>query len=273
MATITMTETRSADPLDSSKWTTPQELCLLQSIMLYKPVGLHKHFRMLSIFDTLLSSGTIPQPISNHPHCSSIAGIWQKLNSLYDLKALDEREDALFGDVTANDDDDENATVIDYWREFELIGHDFTQRMWEQRFADTDEVWSDDGDGTDRRVREDTVPESDNPRSSPVGSVRGTRSSGRRAAVGRRLAEVKQDDSPAGASSGKGSRRTSKAASPSVKDEEDTEMQDVSQVDEDSEDEEDDSDQNETEDDSRKGRPSRGRGGRRQRGRRGRRGK
>jgi len=264
-----MTETAS-DALDPARWTTPQELCLLQALTRYKPVGMHKHFRMLSILDALLTSGTIPQPFSDHIHASTAEGIWKKLKSLYDLAALDEREDAIFADIPADEDGDD-AGVVEYWREFDL-GGDFERAMWDRRLAEDEEVWSDDGDVPDVRMRESTIGDSEDPRSSPVGSLRGTRSSGRRAA-GRRLTEVKQEDSAAG--SGKGSRRTSKAASPSVKDEEDTEIQDADQADEEgSGDEEDESEQEETEDDGKKaGRTTRGRGGRRGRGRRGRRGK
>lgn len=269
MATITMTETETGS-LDPSQWTTPQELSLLQSITRYKPVGIHRHFRMICILDSLLTSGTIPLPYTDHSHASSTAGIWRKLGSLYDLKALDEREDVIFADVPADDEDG----VVEYWREFELLGYDFQARMWECRLAETEELWSDDEGLPEMRLRESTIADSDDMRSSPVGSVRGTRTSGRRTAVGKRLAEVKQEESPV-AGSGKGSRRTSKAASPSVKDEDDVEMRDADQDDdEESDDEEDESDQDDTEDDNRKGRSVRGRGGRRgTRGRRGRRGK
>lgn len=266
-STITMTEP-PPESLDPTKWTTPQELCLLQALTRYKPVGTHKHFRMLSILDTLHTSGTIPQPLPDHPHASTADGVWKKLNSLYDLAALDEREDAIFADIPA--DEDVNEKTVEYWREFDL-GGDFERDMWDRRLAEGEEVWSDDGEVPEVRMRESTIGDSEDPRSSPVGSLRGTRSSGRRAA-GRRLTEVKQEESVTG--SVKGSRRTSKAASPSLKDE-DTEMHDADQDDEeDSGDEEDESEQGETEDDSRKaGRTTRGRGGRRGRGRRGRRGK
>lgn len=267
MSTTTSTAVEtSSDPLDPSKWTTSQELCLLQSLVRYKPVGIHKHFRMVSILNSLLTSGTIPQPVSDHPHASTAEGVWRKLGSLYDLKSLDEREDAIFGD----------ADDVEYWREFELGESDFGGEMWERRLADDDETWSDDGEATDVRLRESTIADSDDPRSSPVGSLRGTRASGRRA-VGRRLAEVRQEDSVGG--SGKGSRRTSKAASPVVKEEEDTEMQDAEEDGEGSGEGEgegaDESEQEETEDDSRKGgRSTKARSARRSaRARRGRRGK
>lgn len=239
--TTTTTVEPSSDPLDASRWTTPQELCLLQSLTHYKPVGIHKHFRMVAILNALLASGTIPQPVTDHPHVSTTEGVWRKLGSLYDLKSLDEREDAIFADI-----DD-----VEYWREFELNDHDFGGKMWERRLADEeDEDWSAEEEAADVTMRESTIADGDDPRMSPAGSVKGTRASGRRAAD-RRLAEVKQQETAAG--SGRASRRTSKAASPSVKAEEDTEMQDAGDGEEASGEEDDESGQDETEDDSRKG--------------------
>lgn len=230
---------------------------------------------MLSIHSALLASNTIPRPVSEHPHASTPEGIWRKLESLYDLKALDEREDAIFADVVDDDVEDGDVETEEYWREFELPADGFEAEMWGRRLAGEEEEWSGDETGEREHRRESTVIEdSEDSRSSPVdaGSVRGTRSSGRRVAAGRRLVEVKQEGSVRG-----GSRRTSKAASPSVA-EEDTEMQDADaqdENDEDSDEEDADSDGGDTTEDDRKGtKASRGRGGRRgARGRRGRRGK
>lgn len=269
MAAITIEEQKMSETeLDPGHWTVPQELCLLQAITDCKPVGLHKHFRMLNIIETLQNSGTIPQHSGKHKHCSTSDGIWRKLESLYDLKALDEREDAIFADLP---NDSEDGAAAEYWREFELKGNDFEQQMWDRRLAPAgDEDWSEE-DRSSTRMRESTVADSEDPRSSPVGSVRGVRSSGRRTAT-RRLAEMKQDGSPAG-STGKNSRRTSKAATPSIRDEEDTEMHDVDDEDEGDNDDEEDSEQEEMEHDSKKGMTTRARGVRRGRGRRGRRGR
>lgn len=52
--------------------------------------GIHKHFRMLQIRQFLLDNRYI-HPKAPH---TSITGLWRKLNTLYDLSALDEREDA-----------------------------------------------------------------------------------------------------------------------------------------------------------------------------------
>lgn len=241
---------------------------------------------MLSIQSFLLSSGTIPQPTTDHPHVSTPAGIWRKLESLYDLKALDEREDAIFADVVDEDGDEEGSggevDRQEYWREFELPADGFEAEMWGRRLADGgEEDWSGDEGVGRERDQESTIADSEDMRSSPVdaGSVRGTRSSGRRIAAGRRLAEVKQEGSVTGSGKG-GSRRTSKAASPSIAGD-DTEMQDAGDGQDDNEEDSDeegaDSDQDETtEDDRKSAKAARGRGGRRGgggRGRRGRRGK
>lgn len=263
------TQRTSPNPeLDPSKWTNDQELTLMKAITNYKPAGMHKHFRMLAIHDYMLQSGTVNQETDLH---TSIPGIWAKLDQLYDLKKLDEREDAVVGDTF-----DEKGKVIDeYWRDFELPAGedgDFERLMWEKRLAPEGSRSSsaDATTGEGRLRRESPVADSDDPRSSPIGAgstrgsaTRGTRSA-RKAGGANRLAEVKDEVKHEGRSS----RRTSKAASPV---DEDTEMQDVENVEEEegSEEEEESEDQDESQEDT----PTRqrGRGGRRGRGRRGRR--
>ena len=48
---------------------------------------MHKHFRMLSISQHLRNHGHNPK---SEPH-TGIPGIWKKLDSLYNLRVLDER--------------------------------------------------------------------------------------------------------------------------------------------------------------------------------------
>ena len=54
-------------------------------------IGMHKHFRMLSISNHLTTHGHTHPVLAPH---TRIPGIWTKLRELYDLGALDEREDA-----------------------------------------------------------------------------------------------------------------------------------------------------------------------------------
>ncbi|KAI1611669.1 chromatin modification-related protein EAF7-domain-containing protein [Exophiala viscosa] len=241
---------------DLSQWTDDQESALLQAIVRWKPVGLHKHFRMIAIRDHLLAQGIIGP---DDPHTTS-TGIWKKLDSLYDLAKLDEREDSI---IDAGDDT---------FRDFELPREDFEELMWQKRLAP---------DGTqspDWSRRESTVADTDEPRSSPVpGSVKPSRP-GR---VSRRSGRVSQLQNEVETES-KGSRRTSKANSVAEVDE-DQVMEDAGEEDHDdaadehenreTEEEEESDEQPEEEEEEEKKTPSArgGRGGRRGRGRRGRR--
>lgn len=48
---------------------------------------MHKHFRMIAISENLRNHGYT----SSRDDHTRIPGIWEKLNSLYNLEALDER--------------------------------------------------------------------------------------------------------------------------------------------------------------------------------------
>ncbi|KAL6245405.1 hypothetical protein RBB50_007404 [Rhinocladiella similis] len=245
MAT-TVTETVDTN-LWPSQWTDEQESALLQAIVRWKPVGIHKHFRIIAIREHLLSQNVIN---AEDPH-TTIAGIWAKLSTLYDLPKLDERENATV-DIS---DDPENETL--YFKDFELPREEFEEMMWQKRLAP---------DGTQSPEwsrRGSTVADTDEPRSSPIpaGSVRGGRTP-RRGRSSRLQNEVETDRS---------SRRTSKANS--VADEDQT-MDDTGDEEEDEQRTGDDEESEEEEEpEEKKGSTRGGRGGRRGRGRRGRRGR
>ncbi|XP_046684475.1 chromatin modification-related protein EAF7 [Homalodisca vitripennis] len=76
------TENQNSE-VDDLEWSADQEILLLYSLHGFKPVGPNKHFRMLLIQDRLSSA--------MNKRVSSLA-IWKKLNTLYDLEALDEAE-------------------------------------------------------------------------------------------------------------------------------------------------------------------------------------
>lgn len=87
--------------------------------------GLHKHFRIISIHNDMTSHGFAAEKV---PH-TRIAGIWKKLDQLYDLETLDAREDEFaFGSPS--------DTEADATPEFELPEHDFGEMMWQSRFRD-----------------------------------------------------------------------------------------------------------------------------------------
>jgi MRG-binding protein len=121
-------ETQSQDA-----WADDQETQLFKSMMKWKPTGLHKHFRIISIHADMRSHGFASD---DAPH-TRIPAIWRKLNELYDLRALDERENAYaFSEDPDPTDPDDAADMPD----FELPEDDFGELMWQRRFHGPDSL-------------------------------------------------------------------------------------------------------------------------------------
>ncbi|KAK4972935.1 hypothetical protein LTR42_006229 [Elasticomyces elasticus] len=132
---------------DNELWTDEEELGLFKGLMTWKPTGIHKHFRLLALHHFLLSNHYI-HPRNEH---TKPAGIWRKLNTLYDLEALDEREDARqLSDLSLEDEEERGDGESDAYSEaenkihrleFELPrenggeGEGYGEMMWRQRFA------------------------------------------------------------------------------------------------------------------------------------------
>ncbi|KAJ5682441.1 hypothetical protein N7462_005606 [Penicillium macrosclerotiorum] len=145
--------------LISDPWTDEQETALLKAIIKWKPVGVHKHFRMLAIADYLKSQGYAP----SYAEHMRIPGIWKKLGSLYNLEALDEREDSVITD--GNDEDEEPSER--YWP-FELPYDEYGDMMFERRLAMEGSSSPISQPAESRRGS--TVADTDEPRSSPAPS-------------------------------------------------------------------------------------------------------
>ncbi|CBX99241.1 hypothetical protein IAQ61_000645 [Plenodomus lingam] len=112
-------------PLDP--WADEQETQLFKSMMKWKPTGLHKHFRMISIHIDMRSHGYATE---DAPH-TRIPGIWKKLHQLYDLDTLDAREiEFAFSDDPDPADPEEAGAIPD----FELPEDEFGEMMWHKRF-------------------------------------------------------------------------------------------------------------------------------------------
>ncbi len=111
-------------------------------------VGIHKHFHLMSLCQSMLDGGYI-NPRSEH---TKPKGIWHKLDSLYNLEALDEREDARQLDKldiprmqqsqseveessSADDDADAYSDAANKIEndDFDLPNHDFAREKWERR--------------------------------------------------------------------------------------------------------------------------------------------
>jgi hypothetical protein len=116
--------------MDSS-WDIEQETMLYRAICRYKPAGVHKHFRMLSIHNFV-----------NSPHIAgsklAISEIWQKLGELYDLPGLDDLEDN--GASSDSSDSRDSSSELE---DFVLPWDEYGDLMIEQAQAQDPETPSD----------------------------------------------------------------------------------------------------------------------------------
>jgi MRG-binding protein len=136
---------------------------VIEDVVLYAPglansrfSGMHKHFHMISIFENFRSNGFGSGRRYPSTHVRT-AGIWDKLHQLYDLEALDQRENAHAGIIDTGDDDDDDEEEeeeeeddneedeekeAETWFELpddpEDLEADYGEMMWERRLVDVE---------------------------------------------------------------------------------------------------------------------------------------
>ncbi|KAF9436198.1 hypothetical protein BGZ76_004582 [Entomortierella beljakovae] len=109
---------------DDSTWDETMEMTLFYAAIKFKPIGMHKHFRMINLHKQFNKN--------SHTPCT-IAELWEKLGTMYDQQTLDEREDSgMFVDEDdeeeeEEDDDEERDISFKNSEEFVLPLHEFDQ--------------------------------------------------------------------------------------------------------------------------------------------------
>ncbi|KAI9025098.1 chromatin modification-related protein EAF7-domain-containing protein [Phycomyces nitens] len=108
---------KDAEP---KEWDATMELALLNAIARCKPVGMHKHFRIMSVRRLFNQQSQVP---------CTIKQIWDRLGDYYGMEALDELEE----EDEEEEDDDKRQEVLN---EFSLPLDDYEQLISEHRQDD-----------------------------------------------------------------------------------------------------------------------------------------
>ncbi|KAI9794720.1 MAG: hypothetical protein M1833_007377 [Piccolia ochrophora] len=130
-ATPTDTDTpnkRQLPSVDSpaDPWSDEQEIALFKGVIRWKPAGLHKHFRMLAISQQVKAA---PRSFQHEAH-TTIPGIWRKLQSLYNLDAINERENSFL-----EPDEDLKEPADEPYHPFFLPDAEYGEAMFARRLA------------------------------------------------------------------------------------------------------------------------------------------
>ncbi|KAJ3279459.1 hypothetical protein HK104_001454 [Borealophlyctis nickersoniae] len=109
-------------------WTPEMDIALFQAIARYRPVGVHKHFRMLNV----------QRFFNKHTGLSlNLDQLWAHLGTFYDLDALDAMADESDDDITLDAARKRSGFPFKAYAEFNLPSDEFESIMIEQRRAES----------------------------------------------------------------------------------------------------------------------------------------
>ncbi|CEP13794.1 hypothetical protein [Parasitella parasitica] len=112
--------------LGEKEWDAGMELALLNAISRCKPVGIHKHFRIISVQRQFNQHSPVP---------CSIKEIWQRLGDFYGMSALDELEEE-DEEQEEEEREEQEKRKGDIKSEFSLPLDDYEQLISEHRQDD-----------------------------------------------------------------------------------------------------------------------------------------
>ncbi|KAG0173764.1 hypothetical protein DFQ30_007049 [Apophysomyces sp. BC1015] len=117
------------------EWDASMELALLNAVARCKPVGIHKHFRIISVQKKFNQQSPVK---------CSIKEIWRRLGDYYGMEALDELEEGEEDEDEEEEEREEEGLRKQSWlREFSLPLDDYEQLISEHRQDDQSSVHDD----------------------------------------------------------------------------------------------------------------------------------
>ncbi|KAJ3038088.1 hypothetical protein HDV00_000971 [Rhizophlyctis rosea] len=121
----------------SINWSADLEVSFFQGIARYRPVGVHKHFRMLNV----------QRFFNKHTGLNvTVDQLWERLALYYNLEELDSLADESDDEITIEARRKRSAYPFKVTAEFNLPSEDFESIITEQRRADSGTDGEDEGD-------------------------------------------------------------------------------------------------------------------------------